>query len=65
MGLLVKGEYIMKRFTLRLDYYTYEKFKMMAKFFNISLNELIIELSQLGYLIKEKEILKGESGNEI
>lgn len=46
--------------TLRIDEYTYNKIKVMADFYNMSVNSLIIELIQIGYLIKEKENLDEE-----
>ncbi len=55
----------MKRFTFRIDVYTYEKFKIMAKYFGVSLNSMILELSQIGYLVREKEIInRGDIKNE-
>ncbi len=63
-GTIEKGK-IMKRFTFRIDIYTYEKFKIMAKYFGISLNSLILELAQIGYLVREKEIInRGDIKNE-
>ena len=50
-----KGEK-MKKLTLRIDNYTYEKIKLMSKFYNKSFNSMIIELSQIGYLVKEKDL---------
>ena len=41
--------------TIRIDSYTYDKLKAMSKYYKISINNLLIELIQLGYLVKEKE----------
>ena len=41
--------------TIRIDKYTYNKLKNMAEFYHISINSLMIELMQIGYLIKEKD----------
>lgn len=46
----------MKKLTLRIDDYTYEKIKLMAKFYKTSFNAMIIELSQIGYLVKENDL---------
>ena len=45
----------MKRLTLRIDEYTYNKLYTMSKEYNISLNVLINELIQIGYIYKESE----------
>lgn len=48
--------------TIRIDEYTYDKLKAMAKFYNVSINNLMIELIQIGYLIKEgSDINEGEN----
>ena len=41
--------------SIRIDEYTYEKLKAMAKFYRVSINTLMIELIQIGYLTKEGE----------
>lgn len=56
----------MKRFTLRIDQYMYDKLCAMAKYYNIPLNTLIIELAQIGYLVREQEIInEGVTNNEM
>lgn len=44
----------MKRFTLRMDDYVHQKFKLFAKKYHRSLNSTIIELAQIGYIVKER-----------
>lgn len=44
----------MKRFTYRVDDYTYNKIKVMAEFYNKTMTAMITELIQIGYLEKEK-----------
>lgn len=44
----------MKRFTYRIDEYTYNKVKIMARFYNKTMTAMITELIQIGYLEKEK-----------
>ena len=46
--------------SIRIDEYTYDKLKAMAKFYHISINELMIELIQI--LTKEEENIN-ESDN--
>lgn len=46
----------MKKLTLRIDNYTYEKIKLISKFYNKSFNAMIIELAQIGYLVKENDL---------
>ena len=47
----------MKKLTLRIDDYTYNLLKEMKKFLGYSsLNKLNLELIEIGYLSKEKEI---------
>lgn len=48
--------------SIRIDEYTYEKLKAMAKFYRVSINTLMIELIQIGYLTKEGENIN-ESNN--
>ncbi|MBQ8892038.1 MAG: hypothetical protein IKF19_01000 [Bacilli bacterium] len=48
--------------SIRIDEYTYDKLKAMAKFYHISINELMIELIQIGFLTKEEENIN-ESDN--
>lgn len=43
----------MKRLTVRMDDYTYKKIELMAKHYNKTVNAIIIELIQNGYLVKE------------
>ena len=45
----------MKRLTLRIDEYTYNKLYTMSKEYNITINALINELIQIGYIYKESE----------
>lgn len=40
--------------TIRIDEYTYSKLKIMASYYRVSINCLMVELIQLGYLLKEK-----------
>ena len=40
--------------TFRINDYLYSKLKLMAKHYNMSINQLMIELIQIGYLEKEK-----------
>ena len=40
--------------TFRINDYLYSKLKIMAKYYNMSINQLMIELIQIGYLEKEK-----------
>lgn len=40
--------------TFRINDYLYSKLKLMAKYYNMSINQLMIELIQIGYLEKEK-----------
>lgn len=56
----------MKRFTLRIDQYTYDKLCAMAKYYNVPVNTLIVELAQIGYLVREQEIMnEGVTNNEV
>ena len=48
--------------SIRIDEYTYYKLKAIAKFYDISINELMIELIQIGFLTKEEENIN-ESDN--
>lgn len=41
--------------TFRCNDYLYSKLKLMAKFYNMSINQLIIELIEIGYLEREKQ----------
>ena len=50
----------MIRRTLIIDNYTYSKIINMADYYNTSINKIIIELIQIGYIEKEKRILKNE-----
>lgn len=44
----------------------YDKLCAMAKYYNIPLNTLIVELAQIGYLVREQEIInEGVTGNEM
>ena len=43
----------MNRLTVRMDDYTYKKIELMAKHYNKTINAIIIELIQNGYLVKE------------
>ena len=45
----------MKRLTLRIDEYTYNKLYTMSKEYNVTINALINELIQIGYIYKESE----------
>lgn len=49
--------------SIRIDDYTYDKLIAMAKFYNVSINSLMVELIQIGYLTKEKENIN-ESNNK-
>ena len=42
--------------TFRINDYLYTKLRMMAKYYNISINKLMIELIQSGYIEKEKNL---------
>jgi len=56
----------MKRLNLRLDQYMFDKLCAMAKYYNVSINTLIIELTQIGYLVREQEIIsEGVTSNEV
>ncbi len=56
----------MKRLNLRLDQYMFDKLCAMAKYYEVSLNTLIIELAQIGYLVREQEIInEGVTNNEV
>ena len=45
----------MKRLTLRIDEYTYNKLYTMSKEYNVTINALINELVQIGFIYKESE----------
>jgi len=45
----------MKRLTLRIDEYMYNKLYTMSKEYNVTINALINELIQIGYIYKESE----------
>ena len=45
----------MKRLTLRIDEYRYNKLYTMSKEYNVTINALINELIQIGYIYKESE----------
>lgn len=49
----IEKECYMKRLTVRMDDYTYKKIELMAKHYNKTVNAIIIELIQNGYLVKE------------
>ena len=51
----------MKRLTLRIDQYTYNKLCVMSKEYNLTINALINELIQIGYIYKESEGLFNEN----
>ena len=57
----IKEENMITR-SIRIDEYTYDKLKAIAKFYHISINELMIELIQIGFLTKEEENIN-ESDN--
>lgn len=40
--------------TVRIDNYTYDKLKAMARYYHMSVNSLMLELIQIGYIEKEK-----------
>lgn len=40
--------------TFRINNYLYSKLKIMAKFYNMSINQLMIELIEIGYIEREK-----------
>ena len=40
--------------TFRVNNYLYSKLKIMAKFYNMSINQLMIELIEIGYIEREK-----------
>lgn len=44
----------MIRRTIRVNDYLYSKLRVMAKFYNMSINQLMIELMEIGYLEREK-----------
>lgn len=50
----------MKRLTIRMDEYLYNKLYSMSKEYNITINALINELIQIGYIYKESEGLFNE-----
>ena len=45
----------MIRRTIRVNDYLYSKLKVMARFYNMSINQLMIELIELGYIEREKQ----------
>lgn len=45
----------MKRLTVRMDEYLYSKLYLMSKEYNITINSLINELIQIGFIYKESE----------
>lgn len=47
----------MVRRSFRINDYLYSKLKLMAKYYNMSINQLMIELIQIGYLEREKNDL--------
>ena len=40
--------------TFRINNYLYSKLRIMAKFYNMSINQLMIELIEIGYIEREK-----------
>lgn len=40
--------------TIRVNDYLYSKLKVMSKFYNMSINQLMIELMEIGYIEREK-----------
>ena len=54
----------MKKLTLRIDDYLYNELNNMRKLFSMSMNNLLIELVQIGILEKEKQILNGGKNDE-
>ena len=53
-GIGKKGDFIMVRRSFRVNDYLYSKLKLMAKYYNMSINQLMIELIEIGYLEREK-----------
>jgi hypothetical protein len=49
-----ESEVIMIKRTFRVNDYLYSKLKVMSKFYNMSINQLMIELIEIGYLEREK-----------
>lgn len=47
----------MVRRSFRINNYLYSKLKLMVKYYNMSINQLMIELIQIGYLEREKNDL--------
>ena len=45
----------MKRLTARMDEYLYSKLYSMSKEYNVTINALINELIQIGFIYKESE----------
>ncbi len=41
--------------TIRVNDYLYSKLRVMSKYYNISINQLMIELMELGYIEREKQ----------
>lgn len=43
--------------TIRVNDYLYSKLRVMSKYYNMSINQLMIELMELGYIEREKHSL--------
>lgn len=41
--------------TIRVNDYLYSKLRVMSKYYNMSINQLMIELMELGYIEREKQ----------
>ena len=44
--------------TFRVNNYLYDQIKVMAKFYNMSINQLMIELIEIGLLERQKQDLR-------
>ena len=44
--------------TIRVNDYLYSKLRVMSKFYNMSINQLMIELIQMGYIEREKQDIR-------
>lgn len=51
----MKGELYMVKRTFRVNNYLYSKLKIMAQHYNMSINQLMIELIEIGYIEREKK----------
>ena len=51
----------MRRFNLKLPIELYDRIKLMANFYNVSVTKMIIQLLEIGYI----DMLQGGYENEI